>query len=398
MAADPCDGCRAVPRSEPRLALPLALVYAATFMWVGIYLPYWPVWLAERGMTAAQVGMLLGVAPWARLVASPAAGRWADRSGRPHRIVQGLAFALCGIVACFSVAQGFGALLGLTLVVGLLFAPIVPLTDGITLGFEARRRVNYGPVRLWGSVAFIAASWLGGTWVEHQGTPIVLWMMVGAAGLLALTSIGLPAGTRQRDPDTPVVDTAFSGRSRSFIGFLVITALLHGSHSVLYGFGTQHWLGLGIDEGTVGLLWAIGVVAEVVVFALPGIVRWLSPHQMWAVAGLAGVIRWPLLAFTDSLPWLVFAQVLHGLTFGALHLGAMAYIRQRVPETARSQATTLYSAVAAGLALGIGLPLVGQVYEYVQGSTYWLMTGWSGLGMLLALLIDWRQNRSSAVR
>ncbi len=434
------------------LSIRLALAYAAMFSWIGIYLPYWPVWLADRGMSAAQIGILLGLGPWTRVLASPIAGRWADRSGRPQRIIRGLAVLLVAAVGGFSVAHGFGALLAMTLGMGLLFAPIIPLTDGLTLGAQAEGRLNYGPVRLWGSVAFIAASWLGGELLESHGEPIILWMLVGSAGLLAVAAFAIPAGqgsttpaptsatppdvaaqagdSSETNPSASDVDTPpspspdskahpsasngdtppshdskahpsassgdtppspsgdpspFSARSAPFIGFLLVVSLLHLSHAVLYGFATQHWLSQGLDEGTIGMLWAEGVLAEIVLFAFAARVdRWLGPRQLWALAGLGGMVRWAILASTTALPWLWFGQALHALTFGALHLGAMTYLRERVPASARSLATTLYSAIAAGLALGIGLPTAGLLYGEIAGGAYWAMAGCSTLGLLMA--------------
>ena len=408
--------------TRPRLALRLAIAYVAVFLWMGVYLPYWPVRLAERGMSPSEVGILLGVAPWTRVIASPLAGSWADRRGRADRLIVGLAIAVVIGQACFTLADGFGGLLLITVAVGLAFAPIIPLLDGLTVTAEAEGRVSYGPVRLWGSAAFIGGSWIGGELLEHRGEAIVLWLLVGAAAATAVASLWLPSGPKRSQRavredlaaesatltpsavggDLAVVSatpppsteagpddakpSGFSATSRAFVGFLGVTALLHGSHAVLYAFGTQHWRTQGIDEGTAGLLWAEGVLAEILLFAAARRVDdWLSPRALWLLAGAAGAVRWAVLGWTSALPWLVATQGLHALTYGALHLGAMAYIRQRVPSRARARATTLYSAAATGLALGIALPLAGWLYERLDGTAYWVMAGCSAIAMLLAL-------------
>lgn len=401
-----------------RPAQRMALVYVAVFMWMGTYLPYWPVWLADRGMTATQVGLLLGTASWTRLVSSPIAGRFADRRRNAHRLVSGLAFATSICFVAFHWAHGFWTLAALMVVLGLLVAPIIPLIDGIALGLESRGRLSYGPVRLWGSVAFIAASWLGGVALEAHGDGVVWWLLMGAAGLVVGMTLLLPrpaaaspepeaeptsaaASSEPRaEPTRPSVaePTApdapeFSPRSRPFVAFLLIATLLHLSHAVLYAFGTQHWRGSGLDESTVGLLWAESVVAEIILFALaPRLDRWLSSRRLWLAAAIAGAIRWTMLAGTVALPGLVVAQALHGLTFGALHLGAMRYLRRHVPEHARGHATTLYSAAGSGLALGIGLPLAGVLYGELQGGAYWAMAACSALAALLLLVL--RPSRS----
>jgi MFS transporter, PPP family, 3-phenylpropionic acid transporter len=379
-----------VPSSRRHLALRLACAYVAVFLWMGVYLPYWPVWLAHRGMSPSEVGILLSVAPWTRVIASPLAGRWADQSGYADRLAVGLSLALVVALACFELVSGFWGLLLIMIAVGLLFAPIIPLIDGLTVAADAEGRVSYGPVRLWGSAAFIAASWLGGELLERQGEAIVLWLLVGAAAGTAAASALLPAGPgAPRAPALPggaAAPAAFSPWAWPFVGFLVVTALLHGGHAVLYAFGTQHWRAHGLSEGTAGLLWAESVLAEIIIFAIATRVdRWLTPRGLWLLAGGTGALRWAVLATTVALPWLVATQALHAFTYGALHLGAMAYIREHVPAQARGQATTLYSAASTGLALGIALPLAGELYDGLAAGAYWVMAGLSLLGMLLAL-------------
>lgn len=375
------------------MALRLATAYSAIFFFVGLYLPFWPVWLGHRGMSPSEVGLLLGVSPWTRVIASPIAGRWADRTGRGHRLVIVLALAVGLDLLLFQLSQGFWTLLLLTTILGLVHAPIIPLVDGITLGAEAHGTLNYSRVRLWGSVAFIAASWIGGELLELHGEEIIVWLMVSAAVLTMLASSALPAPIRNASDDTtpqqPSKTTAsdFSPRSRAFISFLVIAGLLHLSHAVLYAFGTHHWREAGLDDGIIGLLWAESVIAEILLFAIaPRVLKGVSPRTLWMLAGVAGLVRWTVLGSTTTLLWIAVTQALHGLTFGALHLGAMAYLRQQVPDAARGHATTLYSAAAAGLALGIGLPVAGQLYQHVGGQAYWLMSACSGLGLVLAFM------------
>lgn len=388
-----------MPHGSSALALRLALVYSAIFLWVGLYLPYWPVWLGHRGMSATEVGILLAVSPWTRVLASPLVGRWADRTGRGHRAVQVFSLLLVAAIASFAFVDGFWPLLILMVAIGLLFAPIVPLVDGITVGAEAEGRLSYGPVRLWGSGAFVVASWIGGELLERTGEGSVQWLLVGAASLTAVTSLLLPSSiATPRHTPAPADRSAgsrFSTRSREFFTFLVVSGLLHMGHAVLYGFGTLHWRDAGLDDGTVGLLWAEGVVAEIVLFAVaPRIGPWLTPRTLWLAAGVGGVLRWSMMASTSVLGWMVVAQLLHALTFGALHLGAMAYLRLRVPTNRRAHAATLYSAAATGLAMGVGLPAAGLLYERFGGEAYWAMAACAATGTIIAGL-GLRESRKS---
>ena len=201
--ADPCDGCSSVQptrittttarESQSSLALRLAFAYVAIFFWMGAYLPYWPVWLASQGMSPSEVGVLLGVAPWTRVISSPIAGRWADRHGRADRLATALCLAWVVAMASFALASDFTGLLLIMIAVGLVHAPLVPLVDGLTIAAEAEGHLRYGPVRLWGSASFIAASWVGGELLELRGEAVVLWILVGATAVSAVGSALLPA-------------------------------------------------------------------------------------------------------------------------------------------------------------------------------------------------------------
>lgn len=395
-----------MPRARPALAVRLAFAYVAVFFFMGTYVPYWPVWLAHRGMSPSEVGILLGIAPWARVLASPLAGRWADRHGRADRLVLILSIACMLALSAFTLAHDFGDLLLIMIAVGLVHAPIIPLLDGLTITAEAEGRLRYGPVRLWGSASFIAASWVGGALLELQGEAVVLWILVGAAASTTLAAAHLPytppegPGLRPTSPE-PLPEgpgLGFSVRSWSFGGFLAVTALLHGSHAVLYAFGTEHWRAQGLDESTAGLLWAESVLAEIVLFAYGSRVgRWLTPRALWLAAGGAGVVRWAILSSTIAMPALVLVQALHALTYGALHLGAMTYIREHVPGPARSRATTLYSAISTGLALGIALPLAGELYARFGGHAYGAMSIMSLLAMALAVPLHTPRRAATSV-
>lgn len=423
-----------MPRARPALAVRLAFAYVAVFFFMGTYVPYWPVWLAHRGMSPSEVGILLGIAPWARVLASPLAGRWADRHGRADRLVLILSIACMLALSAFTLAHDFGDLLLIMIAVGLVHAPIIPLLDGLTITAEAEGRLRYGPVRLWGSASFIAASWVGGALLELQGEAVVLWILVGAAASTTLAAAHLPytppegPGLRPTSPEPlpegpglrpasapstpegpgllpaspePLPEgpgLGFSVRSWSFGGFLAVTALLHGSHAVLYAFGTEHWRAQGLDESTAGLLWAESVLAEIVLFAYGSRVgRWLTPRALWLAAGGAGVVRWAILSSTIAMPALVLVQALHALTYGALHLGAMTYIREHVPGPARSRATTLYSAISTGLALGIALPLAGELYARFGGHAYGAMSIMSLLAMALAVPLHTPRRAATSV-
>lgn len=369
----------------------IAFAMAAMFFLVGVHMPFWPVWLESRGLSAEWIGLVLGLGGWARVIFNPLVGRWADRSGRGKTIAIVLGVGVVAMYLAFSQARGLVELVVLSVVFGFCMAPLVPLVDAVAVHGEVQGRLNYGRVRRWGSLAFIVASVGMGTMLEDAHEDAILHTQIATAVTIVIALALLPS-TPRPSPAKPTTSRNDAPgpwallRRRDFRAVLLAAGLLQGSHSMLYAFGTKHWRAAGIDESTIGWLWAEGVVAEVVLFsfAVP-FARRFHPATMLALGGIGGVLRWPVMAETTSVSWLAVACALHALTFGAVHLGAMGLIRRRIEPEAMTSATSLYSAVALGLAFGIGLPVAGQLYDVLAGRTWWIMAGLSGAGLLTAL-------------
>ncbi|MGH7091595.1 MAG: MFS transporter, partial [Stellaceae bacterium] len=173
----------------------LSLFYAAYFLGSGVQLPFWPVWLAGRGLDAAEIGVLLALAQWVRVGASPALGVLADRLRDRRRFMVVLAGALVGGYALCLPAYGFAMLLLPVLLVATTGATLLALADAATLAEAARGVADYGRVRLWGTLAFIAAAFAGGRLIAGEPRDRILVLLLGAAGLAFAATAGLPRFT-----------------------------------------------------------------------------------------------------------------------------------------------------------------------------------------------------------
>jgi PPP family 3-phenylpropionic acid transporter len=364
----------------------LAIAYVAIFLCVGVYLPFWPVWLASRGMDPDRIGVLLGLTTWAYLWA-PWVGARAE-GGDARRWITGLALGMAAGLAIFEVADGFAWLLCGSIVLGLAFAPIVPLTDGLTL----RAAVDYGRVRLFGSLAFIVASVGGGFALEGRAPGVVLVTVQAIAIVILAASLALPRVQQQHVAAKRSIAWRELLALPGFVAFLVNGACLQAGHAVLYAFGTKHWLASGIDARTIGWLWAVGVIAEIGLFAVgERVVARIGAKGLLVASAIAQVVRWTLLANVSAVGALFAIQLLHGATFGALHLGAMHWMRSNVERDAIQRATTLYTAIAGGLALGLGLLAAGFLYERLRGDAFLAMAGLGVLGLAAAVRLRTRR-------
>jgi PPP family 3-phenylpropionic acid transporter len=209
---------------------------------------------------------------------------------------------------------------------------------------------------------------------------------------------GLPRpialGRREAEaaPSAPRLSVAGAAgllRSRIFLVFLAASGLTQAAHAVFYTFGTLHWRDLGLSTGWSGALWAISIVAEVVLFAYSAaVVRSIGAAGLIVVGAGAAVIRWLAMGFDPPLALLVPLQLLHALTFGATHLGAMHFIGHAVPRAQAGTAQALYASVTSGIAMGGAMLISGPLYAAYAGRAYWAMAavGLLALAASLALL------------
>lgn len=364
----------------------LAAFYAASFLIVGIQLPFWPVWLSGRGLDASEIATVFAAALWAKVAVTPAIGALADRLGGRRAVMVGLAATALGFYVALLPAAGFWPILWLSLAAGVAQSALMPLGDSITLAAVRERGFDYGRIRVWGSVSFIVAALASGLIlaVLPGAAPgnRVLWLVLGGIVLLLGACLALPPAGSPLAATARWAALAGFAANRRFWLFVVSASALQSSHQLYYGFGTLYWRRLGFSAPVIGALWAEGVLAEIALFWLGGrLTARLGPFGLMALSGIAGIVRWSLAGILPGLPAAAMLQLLHALTFGAAHLGAMMHLSRTVPPDAAASAQTLYAAVSAGLGSGLVMLGAGALYARFGGHAYLFMAGLSALGL-----------------
>ncbi len=368
-------------------AIRYAAFYGAVFLVVGIYLPFWPVFLNSRGLDAAEIGLLFALASWLRIVTTPAIAQIADRSGRAKATLVAVAVLSLIVFTGFFEARGFWPILLVMLPAAVCFQPMIPLAESQTMAAVLRARLDYGRIRLWGSLTFILGTVGAGFLITGRAPDLVLYLVLGALGLTVLAALALP-GRRDAPQEAARSSPLVLLRDRRFLLFLGTASLLQASHAAYYGFSALHWKAAGLSEVTIGWLWAEGVIAEVLLFAAGGaVVARVRPPALLALAAVAGVLRWTVLASSAELAALVAVQALHGLTFGAAHLGAMHFLARAAPPGLAATAQSLYSAVSGGIAMGLAMLAAGALYQAVAGQVFLAMAALSPFGLRFALIL-----------
>lgn len=392
MTPDPSPTDAGGPAAEPApprfAAARVAGWYAAMFAAMGIHLPYWPLWLADWGLTAVEVGLFATYGFAARLVAGAVIPVLADRHAARRLAVAGsCAVGVVAFLAHLGITSK-GLLLVATLVSGGTFAALVPIGDVLGLAAARDFHLDYARIRAWGSAAFLAANLGFGAAIGALGPNVALWGIVVFLGIACGLGATHPGGGRVIPGPRPKLSelTALALRP-AFLLFILAAGLSQASHATLYAYGSLRWRDLGISEAEIGPLWAFGVAVEIVLMSLLGgaLTRRLGAAGALALAGAAGIVRWSLMTLDPMGLALWALQASHALTFAASHLGAMAFLRAAVPERLAGGAQGLFQTVVGTSLMFAFTGLSAQVYPWAGAGAYWVGTAASVLALICAL-------------
>jgi MFS transporter, PPP family, 3-phenylpropionic acid transporter len=385
-------------RTGRRFATRLALFYGTLFGLSGTHLPFFPVWLKAVGIDASWIGIITAVPSVTRFTILPLVTGLAERR-------QSLRAAL--IVTAFVTVLGLAAVgtQHRPLLVFLVYAvtaciwtPMVPLTDAYALRGVARYSLSYGPLRLWGSAAFVVGALVCGLLVDVIAARHLIWVIVAVAGLGSVVSLGLQPLDHPKPSHAVPQGAGALLRDPGFLAIIVASALIQGSHAAYYTFASITWQASGLSGLTIAGLWVLGVFAEIAVFALSPRFT-MSPAVLVVIGALSAVVRWLITAQEPSVAVLSVVQLAHGLSYGLTLLGTMGLLVRHVPGhvMARGQG---YLAACSGIVTSSASIVSGAIYAgYGQGVYYVMaamaLTGGTVMWLARHRLADHPHNAAS---
>lgn len=371
-------------RSHPdsrRFAVRLAVFYGTLFGLVGTHLPFFPVWLKAIGLDASWIGIIIAVPAVTRFTTLPFVTGLAERRQTLRGAIIATAFLTAIGFSAVGLSRGAVLVFAAYVFTACVWTPMVPLTDGYALKGVARYGLNYGPLRLWGSAAFIAGALACGLLVDLIAPQHLIWVIAAMAAAGAIAGLGLgPIDA----PGATAAGSAGAAGLLSNLGFLAIilaSALIQGSHAAYYAFASITWQASGFDGLTIAGLWALGVVAEIVVFALSPRFT-VSPVWLVIIGASSAVVRWLVTAQEPSIAILVTVQLMHGLTYGATLLGTMGLLVRNVPSHVAARAQG-YLAACSGIVASSASILSGVIYAQHGQGVYYVMAVMGAVGGLV---------------
>lgn len=364
-----------------------------------IILSYLPLYLEYKSLTATEIGWVLAVGPLASIFAQPFWGYLSDKHKTVKVMIQ---ICLVGLLISSILFFQMNTLLAIILMGAVFYfftSPIGALGDSLAQRRSEDLGISFGTIRMWGSIGFATSSLIIGEVLTRVGIQYMIWpyLLFGTVALIVSTRL---VDVKVDSDPIKIKDVRKIFQNKSFVYFLVLMLFLTITHRASDSYIGLYIVELGGSERFVGISWFVGVLSEAAVFAFAGLwFRKLHPFVFVIIAGALYSIRWFLYsAMTDPI-YIIFLQVLHGLTFGIFYLAAFSYISRLIPKLLQSTGHLIFFATFFGVSGIVGSLVGGAVIDVASGSTlYFIMGITATVGTILLALhhvMAFRKERAS---
>lgn len=365
----------------------LSSFYLFYFSVLGMLVPYWGLYLKSLGFDALAIGQLMAIPMATKIIAPNIWGWLGDHYGHRMKIVRIASFASMLIFTLIFIVQGFWMLALAMVLFSFFWNASLPQFEVITLHYLGERVKQYSRIRLWGSVGFIVAVLLLGTLIDRYGITIVPFAIFLVYVAIWLASLAVKDVNIEHHEET---DGSFITvlKKPPVIAFVAAIFLMQFGHGAYYAFYSIYMEDHGYSKALIGQLWAIGVIAEVLVFIyMHHLLHKMGAGMVLMFSLLLAGVRWLLIGwYPESLVILVLAQTLHAATFGTFHAAAIHFVHQAFKGRHQGRGQALYSSMSFGMGGALGSLLAGNLWETAGPM---ITFGLSAVVSFLAAFVVW---------
>jgi PPP family 3-phenylpropionic acid transporter len=337
-------------QSWPKQSFSFALFFFGYYGFVGIFSPYASLYFADKGMTAAQIGVLMSLIQVMRIFGPNLWGWVADRSQKRVLVLRITALAALAAFSGMFFGRTFAHFFIVMVAINMFTSAQGPLSEALMLSEMRGDLTHYGKLRLWGSVGFILLAVISGELLDRQGIDSMPWIALAMLALVLIASWRMQESPHvDAQQDRPSVRALL--QRREVIAFFASTFLMIAAHSSLYVFYSLYLAQIGYSKTVIGLMWSLGVVAEIVFFFYQTpIFRRFGVRKLMIASLLIAVLRFLMIGFcAQSLFWLLVAQVLHAATFGVHHSASVATLQRWFSGPLQARGQALFISISYGL-------------------------------------------------
>jgi len=365
----------------------LSTFYFFFFAALGVFVPYWSLYLQDLNFNPAEIGEIMAIAMASKIIAPYLWGWLADHNGKRLQIIRLTAILSCVFFAAIFLRSDYFWVALITALFGFFWNACLPLYEALTLNHLDDKVAEYSHIRIWGSIGFIISVVILPLGFDRDGfviIPIVLLFLLILMGLstVIISDKPYPIEVASQRKIWDIVQQPI------VIAFLVVCTLQVASHGAYYTFFSIYLKSNAYSPLLTGWMWALGVIAEIVVFvAMHHILQRYNAGLLLFLALLGTAIRWFLLAyFVSFLPILLFVQILHAMSFGLFHAAAIHLVHDLFPARLQGRGQALYAGLCFGLGGVVGNLLSGYAWEPLGATTTFVV---SGFVALLGSIVAW---------
>ena len=367
----------------------IAGFYFFYYAFVGMFSPYWSLYLKSIHFDAIEIGILMSIQPVMRMVATNVWGWLADHTGKRLVVVQVAASLSALFYLGMFVATGFWAVFVVMALMNFFWSASMPLVEATTLTYLGKNTAHYGRIRSWGSIGFIVSVVGLGYAFDYIAIAWLLWAgLVCEVGIL-IFSRQIP-GTEVLAHHTdhqPIRQIVLQPRVLALFGACFLMAVAHGPYYTFYSiYLVEH----GYAKSAVGGLWALGVICEIgVFFIMPALVRRFGFARIMLASFAAAVLRFLLIGWAvDWVVLLLFAQMLHAMTFGSFHAASLGMVHEFFQGRHQSKGQALFGSFTYGAGGMLGGLVSGPIWQHWGPSA--LYTFSAGAALAGFILMWWK--------
>ncbi|MDD2739967.1 MAG: MFS transporter [Methylomonas lenta] len=362
--------------------------YFCYFAILGAFLPFWSLYLKQIGFVATEIGELTAMLVATKIIA-PHLWSWlADRNGRCLRLIRITSFFSMLFFAGFLYRQDYEWVAAVTVAFSLFWNATLPQFEAATLLHLKAEPQRYSRIRLWGSVGFIVSVLGIGRFLDDFNILYLPWIITSLLAMNWLMALLTPEALAMRDskPAGSVFKVLFKPELLAFFAVYMLLQVAHGPYYVFYSVYLQQH---GYTATMTGLLWALGVSAEIFVFFwMYNLLKLVSLRGLLLGSLALSMLRWLMIAYgVESLTIILAAQLLHAASFGVAHVVAIQLLHRYFGEHHQSKGQGLYSSLSFGLGGMLGSFYSGYLWDLIGGSLVFVIAALaSGLALLIAFI------------
>ena len=362
--------------------------YFFYFASLGVFVPYWGLYLQWQGFSAQEIGELTAIFLGTRIIA-PNLWAWlADFHGQRMRIVR--VTSIIGTIAFSAILldNSYIWIAVVMLVFSIFWNATLPQFEANTLQHLGNNSHHYSKIRLWGSIGFIFTVTALGIVFEKISIDLMPIALIITMTGIWIMSLSVPESSDYNltHKQLPLRDIL---KQPAILAFFTVCFLVILSHGPYYTFYSIYLEQNGYSRTLIGQLWALGVLAEVIVFIFMH--RFIPRYGLRLILILSlllSTLRWLLIGlFPNMITVLLFAQLLHAASFGTFHAAAIAWVHQHFVGKNQARGQALYSSIGFGAGGVLGSLTSGYLWDN-PGPTFTFIL--AGISTLLATYIAFK--------